>query len=278
MVAEHVTVEEVELMGNLKAEERDFLKRLILSGAKLDFGKDKTKNKFQGMILDEKYFRRMDKFGGKPELWNEWFFNFSTAIGQVGDKALWDAIEQVVKKDFNNLDVVSMESLVGKDYYDKYSGELFSVLVGLTEGEANSVVRGVCTLTGERCGFTAIKALGERFNPKTPARFLMQLMDILKPGVVKDARGLAKLVEDWEGKISKWEREWEELLSEKVKVALFLTMIPQDFQDVIFQNATSPDFKYKEIRDKVMCVASHRVQMVTPQPMDIGRVGLEEGA
>ena len=51
--------------------------------------------------------------------------------------------------------------------------------------------------------------------------------------------------------MSKWEREWEERLSvEKVKVALLLTMVPKDFQDLIFQNATKPEFEYKEIRDK----------------------------
>ena len=205
MVAERLA--EIESMSEFGEGEKNFMRKLVLSGVNLDFGgRVQSRDKFKGMILEEKYFRRMEKFGGQPELWNEWFFNFSVAIGQVGDKYLWDAIEQVVKKDFSNLDVGSMEVLVGRDYYEKYSGELFSVLCGLTEGEANAVVRGVCTLTGERCGFTAIKALGERFNPKTPARFLMQLMDILKPGVVKDVRVLAKLVEEWEGKISKWER------------------------------------------------------------------------
>ena len=85
MVAERLA--EIESMSEFGEGEKNFMRKLVLSGVNLDLGgRVHSRDKFKGMILEEKYFRRMEKFGGKPELWNEWFFNFSVAIGQVGDK------------------------------------------------------------------------------------------------------------------------------------------------------------------------------------------------
>eukprot|EP00973_Karenia_brevis_P000829 115163-Karenia_brevis.AAC.1 len=37
-------------------------------------------------ILDEKYFRRMDKFVGDAGVYRMWMFNFTVALGQVDGK------------------------------------------------------------------------------------------------------------------------------------------------------------------------------------------------
>ena len=55
---------------------------------------------------------------------------------------------------------------------EKYGGEVFRVLCGLTKGEANTIVRGAATVGvgGRRNGFLALKLLGKIFNPKTPGK------------------------------------------------------------------------------------------------------------
>ena len=68
--------------------------------------------------------------------------------------------------------------------------------------------------------------------------------------------------------------EFGEEFSDNVKVAIITGMIPRDLQDMIFQmGRAGEDLKYKEVRDKVMSIASHRAQMATPTPMDSGWVG-----
>eukprot|EP00973_Karenia_brevis_P084899 11780882-Karenia_brevis.AAC.1 len=36
--------------------------------------------------LDEKYFRRMDKFNGEPNQFRMWLFNFEVCLGQIDSK------------------------------------------------------------------------------------------------------------------------------------------------------------------------------------------------
>ena len=36
-----------------------------------------------GNRLDEKYFRRCEKFNGDERLWREWAFSFRTAVGKA---------------------------------------------------------------------------------------------------------------------------------------------------------------------------------------------------
>ena len=57
-------------------------------------------------------------------------------------------------------------------------------------------------------------------------------------------------------------------------MALVSTMTPRGCQDLIFQNATKSEFEYKVIIAQALRVAA---QMCTPQPMDMGRVGVECG-
>ena len=54
---------------------------------------------------------------------------------------------------------------------EMYTRSLFNILVALTSGEANAIVRNVISKTDRntKCGFSAFYALCIRFSPKTPA-------------------------------------------------------------------------------------------------------------
>ena len=46
--------------------------------------------------LDEKHFRRVDKYDGTEGKWAEWLFNFTVAISTASNSC-WVAIEHVIK-------------------------------------------------------------------------------------------------------------------------------------------------------------------------------------
>jgi len=243
------------------------------AGVKVDGGGNRR-------VLDERNFRRMGKFGGEGDKWNEWIFNLKVAVGAVS-KECRDGMVAVMDGELveDGLDAVE-GALTGKgletSVREKYGQELFEVLCWLTEGEANMVVRRVVLKQGEQCGFMALRMLAKRFNLKTPARMLQHLGEIIRPGIVKDIKALPRMVEEWEAKVGRFESEYEKV-GEGVKLAVLVSVLPKDLQDMIFQMGSregkSKQVEYQEVRDKVMSVAGNRIQMATRCPMDVGAVG-----
>ena len=140
----------------------------------------------------------------------------------------------------------------------------------LTVGVANTTVRSA----EERNGFVAWAKLYQKHNPRTPARGLMALQDVVRPAVVKDIRLLGKVMEEWEMKVAALERDFGEKLSEQIKLAITLGMVQRDIQDLIYQGCEgSQPLKYVEVKDKIKRIISNMVQMNMPMPMDIGAIG-----
>ena len=223
------------------------------------------------ILLDEKYFRRIEKYGGEAGKWQEWLFGVCVAVSTVSPECVRE-MEEVVKRAGLIKDLSALE--IKRDVKDKFGSELYGVLCSLTAGEANVVVRSVLQKGAGYCGFAALCLLSQRFNPKTPARILQFLTTVLNPPLVKDVRLLERAVEEWELKQGKLKVEFGEEFSDNVKVAILTAMIPRDLQDMVFQMGhAGEELKFSAVRDKVMSVASHRAQMATPTPMDIGQVG-----
>ena len=72
------------------------------------------------------------------------------------------------------------------------------------------------------------------------------------------------------------ENETYDDISSPIKITVLVGMVPQEYQDICFQQATgisseaATQEKYDELRDKIMSMAGQRVSMSTPVPMDIG--------
>ena len=228
------------------------------------------------VVLEEKHFRRIEKFLGEAGKWQEWLFAVCVAVGSVSRECVL-AMEDVIKQAGSIRDVATLDTVVKADVKKKFGAELFGVLCALTGGEANVVVRSIVQKGAGYCGFAALCALSQRFNPKTPARILQFLSTVLNPPSVKDVRLLERAVEEWEIKIGKLKVEFDEEFSDNVKVAIITGMVPRDLQDMIFQmGRAGENLGYREVRDKVMSIASHRAQMATPTPMEIGWLGQQD--
>ena len=94
------------------------------------------------VFLDEKHFRRIEKFTGEPGKWEEWLFALCVAVGSVATDCVV-AMEAVVQKAATTADLTAVAGIVEEEKRTKYSAELFSVLCSLTGGEASVVVRSV---------------------------------------------------------------------------------------------------------------------------------------
>ena len=188
-----VTPEQLQQVIAGLANQPELLK--VLKGA---LGLESTVKSFH-----PKTFSRMEKFTGEESKWPEWVFNLVMKIKTV-DKEVGKAMERIMLQSGTIIEKEVVKQIVNNEQLElKYGAELFSILLELTGGEANSVVRGVINKGMDQCGFCSFYALNQRFNPKTPARTLQFLHQVINPPKVKDIRLLPKAIEDWEAKKSK---------------------------------------------------------------------------
>eukprot|EP00973_Karenia_brevis_P030955 4269881-Karenia_brevis.AAC.1 len=71
---------------------KQFMTRVMRD--KRNVGPEKPKR----LSLEEKHFRRMDKFGGDVSKFRLWMFNLGVAIGSV-DRKLAEEIKSLMKRD-----------------------------------------------------------------------------------------------------------------------------------------------------------------------------------
>ena len=158
--------------------------------ARLGAAEPKAVNK----TIEEKVYRRVDKYTGTAGTWQEWSFAFVNATCGVNHD-VGKALERIGHQCETVLTPENLARCVDEDTRQKHGPELFSVLCGLTAGDANSVVRGILAKHNMRCGFAAYFMLSVRFNPKTPARALQFLHTVVNPTSIKDVRLTPKGIE-----------------------------------------------------------------------------------
>ena len=236
--------------------------------------KERDKSK---VLLDDHTFRRLEKFTGAEGTWQEWSFNMSMTITQV-DPKLGEALDEIRLKSKSPIsaDMFDVESSpftkIDDDMLKSYSAALYGVMCSLTGGEANAIVRNVSQkLEAKKCGFIAFYALNVRFNPRTPARKLQFFAQVVSPVQVKNVREVPMAIEKWEAKNSILGSEYGEDLSKELKTAILISLLPNELQDMVYQTQEG-EIEYSKVRDKVVSLASYRIQMASPTPMDIGAV------
>ena len=165
-----------------------------------------------------KHYMRLDKFDGiKGEAWKEWYYQFGVATSAYNVKtgALLEIIE---KKDLEDVtsDDLDLELTEGESrWMHETKGEIFGILIQLTSGEANLLVRSV----QDRNGYTAWKRLFDRYNPRTPASLTASWREVIRPKKIKDMREANKAIDTWEGKVALLKREHDEEPTEGLKAS-----------------------------------------------------------
>ena len=222
------------------------------------------------VVLEEKHFRRVDKFDGDMAKFRGWVFDLTVAIGQI---------DKVLCRDLKDVLSVKREEewdpeLEHYNTYEKYHSELYGVIVSLTQGEAKGVVKGIVDRGGNQDGYKALALLAHRYDAHTTANLLRSFMDVASPSAIKGSQGLVKGVHHWEARVGILKSKFGEELSNGIKMAILVGMLPQEYQDMCMQAACTmgKEPKYEALRDHVFNVANQRIQAAHPTPMDVGNV------
>ncbi len=165
--------------------------------------------------------------------------------------------------------------------FQKYAGELFGILCHLTSGDAKLLVRGVPdsgtsaqSTFCEQDGFLALYLLDKRYNSKSTGNLIKCFRDAINPPKIKDVRNLVQAFEDWKSKVNVINTNYpSEKLGYGTQTAVLVGMLPKELQDYCFTmdlGKGSPESRFELMKDKIVGIATQRVQMCTPQPMDIG--------
>ena len=205
--------------------------------------------------LDERAFRRVEKFTDKREELTEWRAQVLNAVREC-DKTFADNLLEFEKKEepITDLNFTSVQQ--------QLSATLGSRLIGLTGKEAFAIVRST-----EGQGVEAWRQLGMRFDPQTDARFALLIIALVtyKIGAKQDVQsGLIK----WEAMLLSLERDHSEKLSANIRRALLLNILPSAFQARILEHLDRLT-DYAQVREKVVSlVQSQR----NPDAMDCSLV------
>ena len=216
--------------------------------------------------IQEKDFRRVDKFPGAEDEWKAREFDFKVSA-RAADAILVEAMEvaEIESKDITAADFSELEDEKWDGLEDK-SWQLYDILCMLTSGEAKSVIR----IVPGGDGIAACQALAKSYARRTLARVLRRYREVMNPVSAKD---LSEVV----GVIARWETKWKELertegvrLPDMVKMAALTELWPPDMRDLIFQTVDS-GLKFDTMKEKVISWASNKVasRKEMPVPMDI---------
>ena len=239
-------------------------------GAEGGGGGKKLDTKAVAQFKDSKY---AGKDGGVG--WSNFFEDLSVVMGSV-DKDLEMTVKAVTdmkRKDID--DPEAMKIAVEGDLWERYSGELFARLMEITKEDAQKVVRNEGVKSG-RCGFWALRKMMERFNPRSYMRLLKLLLKVIKPKEAKHVKEVQSAVEDWENDIAKLEEEYGETLNESIKVAILISMIPDDLQEKVFEiEKGSDEVKYQAAKDVVVSMALRRAEQRKPKEDELNAIELK---
>ena len=180
----------------------------------------------------------MDKFDGDSKKYRHWLFELLVAIGQV-DKELVADLNKILVKERQTGEIQSWKAEddgISLDRYDKYSGELYGVLVSQTGSEARNILRGMADSGDSYNGYKGLLLLNKRFDSKTAASLLQSYLEVVHPDKLKGSSEVIAGIQKWERKVGELAQRYGEKRSDNLKMAILVGILPKDFQDMVFQN------------------------------------------
>ena len=226
--------------------------------------------------LQEKDFRRVEKFAGGEDAWRAWEFDFKVAL-RATDKKVAEALEEIETPREPPLGPITAEIIHADDptYWAgliERSKELCDVLCMLITGDAKAIIREVHG--GD--GFAAWQSLLKAYSRKTLARSLRKYREVMNPQPVKDVTEILGFLAKWENKMKELERTENIKIPEMIKMAALTELCTEEIRDMIYQNVDS-GATFEVIKEKVVSWVSNRVaSRSSPTPMDIGACQPEE--
>ena len=165
------------------------------------------------------------------------------------------------------------QSVEGEEGSLQASAELYDSLCRYVHGDALTLVK-----SAPDCqGFMAWHRLRRKYSPRTLARGVKLIAEVVSPTRAKDISEVEGVLCRWEEKVRKLRQVYREELQDDIKIAVFTNLMPPVIQDFIYTTLTTAT-TYDEIKDRVMALIANKAVNLNTQgraPMDIGLVGGE---
>ena len=198
------------------AQMRDFLAAMMQqqqTAIEAMMNNERGRPAAQAQGINEKYYKRLESFTGE-QAWRDWSFQFKSATTTANDAAypLIETAEKEEKGIDNALSLTEEERSL--------SSGIFNILI--IKGEPLQMLH-----TSGFSGFEAWRKLSKRYSPTTPMRGMQLMMAASNPGKVKGLEEVAIHIDRWEAKVLALSRDFNELLSETMRAAILISMLPQ---------------------------------------------------
>ena len=150
------------------------------------------------------------------------------------------------------------------------SSGIFNILGTLVKGEPLQILH-----TSGFSGFEAWRKFSKRYSPTTPMRGMQLMMAAINPGKAKGLEEVAIHIDRWDAKVL-LSRDFNELLSEKMRAAILISMLPPDLQHALIQQADKIE-DYKSTRDRVATIVEAKLELKNPDAMECDAVHRSTG-
>ena len=151
------------------------------------------------------------------------------------------------------------------EIYHKHSAEIYGVLCLWTEGDPKTILRTMVEDGGGYDGSKALLIFARRFDAKTAASLLRSYLEVVTPKPIKSVMELSKGVHDWEAKVTQLNERYREQIGDKLKLAILVGMLPQEYKDLVLQmGAKEGDLDYEGVRDCALGIANQKKQLYKP--------------
>ena len=179
-------------------------------------------------------FKNIKPFAGEAKEWEEFATKFRSQAG-ANDPVVMGILvlveNELKESDLEELKDPNDYMVIATDTYtdevlQQTSMKLYNVLLSITTGEANAVVR--------RCrgnGLWAWKKLCTTLNPRTLATGIKMISQAVSPTKITHGTRADVAIDAWEHHLAKLSAEYGEVISSKMKVAVLYTMLPKGLQE-----------------------------------------------
>ena len=112
-------------------------------------------------------------------------------------------------------------------------------------------------------GFQAWQKLSLSYSPRTMARAMMTMVEAVCPPKISQLQQFEVSVRAWEEKLRVLERDFEERVSTKLRMAILTSMLPPSLQDWVYQQGDALA-DYSGMLEKLRALVKNRLSAGTP--------------
>ena len=209
----------------------------VAQAAIAQIGKTETQKK----TLNPKLVNPPDPFQGTDADWERYKFGFATWISTV-DPTYPDLLR---KAELERDEVATVEMTEADE---QLSTNLFAILVGQCQaGE----IPAMAMLVPERNGLELWRRMHARFEPENKHKPFAWLRALSNPTFPTKETLWQRGLEEWEGEIAKYEREYTKQFDEDLKLAILTEVAPKALAPQIAMNSSNLT-SYKLMREFIV--------------------------